>query len=192
MGKAIRILAVLAGILLIVALAMQGTAWADKLGIKAPAGAIDPSVAGLSAIGAPQAVAPAEARPLGTVITVPTGVDIVPGALAIVGNCATAFTATGPAGVSFTATVVDPTQLPATLPGTLLSCGVRIDAKPVNPTVGAEIQLCFPVPPTKTALAFDHDLEQWTKTTLDVANGQSCVKIAVDNPNPSYAALFEQ
>ncbi len=192
MGKAIRILAVLAGILLIVALAMQGTAWADKLGIKAPAGAIDASVAGLPAVGGPQQVAPAEARPLGTVITVPTVVDIVPGSLAIVGNCATAFTVSAPEGVSFTATVVDAAELPATLPGTLLSCGIRVDALPVSPTLGSEMQLCFPVPPTKTALAYDHDLEQWVKTTQDVANGQSCVAIAVDNPNPTYAALFEQ
>ncbi len=192
MGKVMRVLIVIAGLAIIVVLGMQGVAWAEKLGIGGPAPAAGASVQGLPVIGAPQAVEPAAARPMGTVITVPTVVDIVPGSLVIVGNCATAFTVSIPEGITFTATVVDPTELPANLPGALLSCGIRVDAKPVSTTLGAEIELCFPIPPTKTALAYDHDVEQWVKTAEAVSNGQSCVKLAVDNPNPTFAALFQQ
>ncbi len=192
MGKTIRILAVIAGILLIVALAMQGTAWADRLGLKPSTGAQEAAILGAPPADAPQQVQPAEARPQGTVITVPVVVEIVPGSMVIVGNCATAFTVTAPLGVTFTASVVDQPALPPNLPGNLLSCGIRVDAKPVSATLGTEIQLCFPIPPTKTALAYGHDTQQWVQTTEPVSSGQSCVKLPVDGPNPSFAALFQQ
>jgi hypothetical protein len=182
MGKIIRVLIVIAGLVIVGVLGMQGVAWAARLGIGGPAPAAGAPVLGL----------PAAARPQGTVITVPTVVEITPGALVIIGNCATAFTASVPAGVGYTATVVDQTELPLEFPGNLLSCGVRIDATPISPFLDTEIQVCFPIPPTKTASAYQHDITQWVKTTQEVSNGQSCVTIPVLDPNPTFTALFQQ
>ncbi len=192
MGKVLRIVLVLVGLAGLTVIGIQGAAWADRLGIGGPAIAAGASVQGMPAAALSQPVLPAAARPQGTVITVPTVVDIVPGSLVIVGNCATAFTTSAPAGVTFTATVVDSTALPGPFPGTLLSCGVRIDAKPVITALLAEIEVCFPIPPTKTALAQHHDQTQWLKTTEEIKNGQSCVTLPVNDPNPTFTALFEQ
>jgi hypothetical protein len=192
MGKAIRIVLVLLGLAAIVLIGVQGAAWAHKLGIGGPAIAAGASVQGMPAAELSQPVLPAAARPQGTVITAPTVVAITPGSLVIVGNCATAFTASAPAGVTFTATVVDSTALPGPFPGTLLSCGIRIDAKPVTIALLTEIEVCFPIPPTKTALAQHHDQTQWLKTTEEIKNGQSCVTLPVNDPNPTFTALFGQ
>jgi hypothetical protein len=192
MSKLLRIVLVFIGLAGLTVIGVQGAAWADKLGIGGPGPAAVAAVQGLPAAIGAQQVLPAAARPQGTVITVPPVVDIKPGQLAIVGNCATAFTASAPAGVTFTATVVDSTALPGPVPGTLLSCGLRIDARPASAALGAEIQVCFPIPPTKTAVASHHDLTQWVKTTQAVTNGQSCVAVPVSDPNPAFTALFEQ
>lgn len=202
MGKGIRIVLVLVGLAVIGVLGMQGVAWAQRLGIGGLAPAVGASVQGLPAASLPQQALPtanvpapgplAESRPQGTVITVPTVVDIIPGQMAIVGNCGTAFTTSAPAGVTYTATVVDSTTLPGPLPGTLLSCGVRIDAKPAITALLTEMEVCFPIPPTKTALAQHHNQTQWLKTTEEIKNGQSCVTLPVDDPNPTFTALFEQ
>jgi hypothetical protein len=192
MSKLLRIVLVLIGLAGLTVIGVQGAAWADKLGIGGPGPAAGAAVAGLPAANLPQQILPAPARPQGTVITVPPVVNITPGQLAIVGNCATAFTASAPAGVTFTATVVDATALPGPIPGTLLSCGVRIDAKPVLTALLAEIEVCFPIPPTKTAFAQHHDQTQWLKTTEEIKNGQSCVTLPVNDPNPTFTALFGQ
>ncbi len=202
MSKGIRVLAVLAAFAIIAVLGIQGPTWAARLGIGGPAANVGQSVQALPttslpsqdpvAASAPQAVAPAESRPQGTVPLPPPTVQLVAGQKLTVGNCATAFLTSAPAGVVYTATVVDQTLLPANFPGSLLSCGIRIDAQPVSATLGAAIQVCFPVPPTKTALAYHHDVQQWVQTGEPVQNAESCISVPVNDPNPTFTALFEQ
>lgn len=202
MGKALRVLAVVAGMGIIAAIGIQGPTWASRLGLGGLAAPEGASVAGLPAAsapvqGQPQVEAPvqgqpAAARPQGTVPLPPPTVTISAGQKVIVGNCATAFMTSAPAGVIYTATVVDQTLLPGSFPGNLVSCGIRIDAIPVSAALGAEIQVCFPIPPAQTALAYHHAGEQWVQSTEAVQNGESCVTIPVDDPNPAYSALFEQ
>ncbi len=202
MSKAIRFLVVLAGFAIIAVIGIQGPAWASRLGIGGPAASVGTSAQTLTivaapaqdqlAVGAPDLGLPEAPRPQGTVPLPPPTVTITPGSKAIVGSCATAFMTSAPEGVVYTATVVDQTLLPGPFPGTLAGCGIRIDAQPISATLGAEIQVCFPIPPTKTALAYHHDLQQWVKTAAQVQNGESCVMVPVGDPNPAFSALFEQ
>ncbi len=203
MSKAVRFLAVLAGFAIIAVIGFQGPAWASRLGIGGPVAPADtssgqavptsgPVPQSLAAAGAPDLGLPEAPRPQGTVPLPPPTVTITPGSKAIVGNCATAFMTSAPAGVVYTATLIDQTLLPGPFPGTLASCGIRIDAQPVSATLGAEIQVCFPIPPTATALAYHHDQQQWVQTTAAVQNGESCVTVPVGDPNPTFSALFEQ
>lgn len=181
MGKFIRVILVVVALVVMVAIGMRGTAWADRL----TPGSVEP--AGLHLQNQPAA-----SRPQGTVITGPTVVAVTPGQRVAVGSCATVFTATAPAGVTFTATVVDATTLPGAFPGALVGCGIRIDAMPVSGTLGAEVEVCFPVGPTITAFGHHYDGTNWLKTAEALASGQSCVKVPLNDPNPSFAALFQQ
>lgn len=202
MSKGIRVLAVLAAFVVIAMLGIQGPTWAARLGVGGPAANVGQSVQALptaslpsqdpAAASAPQALLPAESRPQGTVPLPPPTIELVPGQKLTVGNCATAFLTSAPAGVVYTATVVDQTLLPGSFPGTLLSCGIRIDAQPASATLGAEIQVCFPVPPTKTALAYHHDVQQWVQTALPTQDAESCITVPVNDPNPTFSALFGQ
>ncbi len=177
MGKVVRILIALVCIAVVAALGMQGTAWADRLALGGQAAA--------------QQGLPAGARPQGTVPTTPM-VTIATGQRAAVGGCATVFMSSAPQGAVYTATVVDKGALPTGHPGNLLSCGVRIDASPASATLGAEVEVCFAIPPGKNALAHHHDGKNWVASSAAASGGQSCVKHPATNPNPSYSALFEQ
>ncbi len=130
-------------------------------------------------------------------------VSINPGPLSIpvtgggqeitLGSCATVKIVTPPvppAGVTYTVFVVPVEVLPKALPGNLISCAVKIVATPASATLGANVEVCFPVPPTQAGFA--HEWQgPWQKTDiLPTNNGQSCVIVPADAVNASYAGLF--
>jgi len=88
-------------------------------------------------------------------------------------------------------TAVNQAQLPTPLVGNLVSCGIKISAK-FSGNLGAEAQVCFPIPPGKVGFAYYWDGTQWVKTTLPVQDNQSCVTIPATAPNPVLTALFDQ
>ena len=185
MNKLIRIAAVSAFLLAILALGMKGTAWATKLGGVNQAPVANGSNPGL----------PLEARPQGTVITNPPIVPIIPvtdgGQGITVGSCATVLIPSPVANVRYLGTTVNQSQLPTPLVGNLVSCGIQISAK-FSGNLGAETQVCFPIPPGKTGFAYYWDGTQWVKTTSPAQNNQSCVTVPVSAPNPVFTALFDQ
>jgi hypothetical protein len=214
MNKIIRIVVVLAFLIAIVALGMKGTAWAGKLG----AGNQSPAASGYdqgSHVGS---------RQVGTVATTNLIIPITGGQETTVGSCATVLINSAPADVSYISLVFvyppdqngfltywDGTQwvraksvLPFTdlaevHPGTMMSCGIKIDATPID-NLGAEVQVCFPIPPNQTGYAYYWDstlvvtatLEGWVKTTLEAKDNQSCVNIPASAGNPAFAALFDK
>jgi hypothetical protein len=121
------------------------------------------------------------------------GIPVTGGGQVItIGSCATARIVTPPdppAGVTYTAVVVSADDLPKALPGKLISCAVKIVATPASATLGANVQVCFPVPPTQAGFAYDW-LGPWQKTDTLPTNGQSCVIVPASAVNASYTGLF--
>ncbi len=181
MNKIIRILVVVAFMLAVVVLGMKNTVWADRLAGSNPSAA---------AVGSNQA-SPLGSRPQGTVETGDQNVPVVPGQTVTVGSCASILIKSAPAGVAYTASVVDETQLSKEFPGNLVSCGVQIKASP-GTNLGAEAQVCFPIPPDKAGFAYYWDGTKWVKTTLEVKDNQSCVMVPSTAGNPAFAALFDK
>jgi hypothetical protein len=210
MNKIIRIVVVVAFLIAIVALGMKGTAWASKLG----AGNQSPAASG-------QQPRP---RLAGTGGESPLIIPVTGGEVATIGSCATVLINSAPADVSYISLVFvyppdqtgyltywDGTQwvraksvLPFTdlanvLPGMMMSCGIKAEATPIN-NLGAEVQVCFPIPPDQTGFAYYWDstlvvtatLEGWVKTTLEAKDNLSCVNIPASAGNPAFAALFDR
>lgn len=182
MGAKMRIVLSLVIFGVIVVAGIGAPAWADRL---------DLGVAGPAAGG--EQVGPSTGRPKGTVQTTGGVIPITGGTQITVGSCATVTILTPQVGVPYLASVVPADGLPTGLPGTLLSCGIKIEAKgKPSAVLGAAAQVCFPIPPTQDGFAYYWDGAQWVKTTLETAAGQSCVEIPASAPNPAYAGLFEQ
>jgi hypothetical protein len=181
MNRMIRILLVLAALAGMAALGLSGTAWADKL---RPGGLVPSAGNAIAEVLAPP-------RQTGTSTTGPLTIPVTGGQASTLGSCATVTSTSAPAGVVYTASVVPESTLPKTLPGTLLSCGVKVEAKP-NADLGAPIAVCFPLGPDNTGVAYYWDGTQWVKTTTTNQNGQSCVDMPASTANPAYAALFDK
>ncbi|MFH1184035.1 MAG: hypothetical protein V1755_03225 [Chloroflexota bacterium] len=179
MNTRIRFLLALALFAAIVIAAIGAPAWADRLNIGAQA----PSAGGL------QANMPVGSRPQGTVVTTGPVIPVTGGQAVTVASCATVQVKTPPDGVEYTASVVSAESLPVVLPGNLISCAIKVEAKP-GASLGAEVLVCFPVPPTGAGFAYQHDGEQWVKTTLEVKDGQACVTVPATAANPGFAAFF--
>jgi len=189
MKKLIRIAAVLAFLLAIVALGMQGTAWASKLGDNNPAPAASVPNQGL----------PVAARPAGTVNTGNTNVPLIVGQNVAVGSCAIVLLQTAAPNVQYTASAVDQSAFSVAFPGNgfpsgLGSCLIKIEGLPVpsDKSLDATMQVCFPIPPTKNGFAYYWDGTKWVKTTLAAKNLQSCIDVPSTVPDPLYLAMFNQ
>jgi len=178
MNKTIRIFLAFAVFAAIVAIGLNGTAWASKLNVGVQAPAASAADQGL----------PAGARPAGTVPVIHPLIPITGGQLITVGSCATAFVTTAPAGIVYTVSVVPADALPQVLPGKLISCAIKIEAQP-GPDMGAVIQVCFPIPPTTSGITYYYG-PQWFKTTMPVSDGQSCVMVPAVTGSPAYSGLF--
>ncbi|MCJ7585647.1 MAG: hypothetical protein MUO30_12880, partial [Anaerolineales bacterium] len=171
MNKIIRIVVVVAFLIAIVALGMKGTAWAGKLITVNQS----PAASGYDR------VSNVGSRPQGSVTTPNLIIPVTGGELATIGSCATVLINSAPADVSYISLVFvyppdqdgfltywDGTQwvkaksvLPFTdlanvLPGTMMSCGIKAEATPIN-NLGAEVQVCFPIPPDQTGFAYYWD-----------------------------------
>jgi hypothetical protein len=179
MSRMIRIVVVLVFLAGVVALGMQGNAWANRLSTTAPA---------RSASG-PQA-APA-ARPLGSVVTT-TGLIPLTGGPVTVGNCATVWVKVPPSGVSYLASVVPESELPLELPGKLVSCAIKVEAV-TNADLGSETLVCWPLLPEQSGFAYYFDGSDWLKTASQTSENQVCANVVPGNaPNPAYAAVFNK
>ena len=189
MNKFIRIAAVLAFLLAIVALGMQGTAWASKLGDNNPAPAANVPDQGLSVV----------SRPAGTVTTGNTNVPLIVGQNVAVGSCAMVLLNSGATNVQYTASAVDESAFSLAFPGNgfpsrLESCLITITGTPVpsDKKLDATLQVCFPIAPTENGFAYYWDGTQWVKTTLAAKNLQSCIDIPTTVPDPLYTAMFNK
>jgi len=176
-------------------------AWVGKLnlGSLAPA-AVNPQVgsvaasagqAGQAAVGGLEAGLSVAGRPQGTVVTTGPVVPLTGGTIVTVGSCATVLIISPPTGVEYSASVVVAGDLAKELPGQLLGCGIKVDAKP-GATLGAQAQVCFPIPPSQAGFAYYWDGVHWVKTTLEPKDAQSCVNIPETAANPAYAGLFDK
>jgi len=182
MNIKIRLLLALALFAAIVFAGIGAPAWADKLNIGAQA----PAASGL------QADLPVGIRPQGSVVTTGEVVTLTSDQVTTVGSCATVLVKTAAADIIYTAYVVPEEVLPKDLPADLISCAIKIEAKP-GTTLGAEVQVCFPIPPSKAGFAYDSPLiTQWVKTTLEAEGGQSCVTIPATTASPAFAGLFDK
>jgi len=180
MSKIIRVVAVLALLGAVVVLGMQGTAWASKL-VSA-----DPRSASGGAGQGPELAS----RPQGTVVTTPLSVPLTSGQAAIVGSCATVLVRSAPSGVSYTASVVPQADLPATLPGNLVSCAIKVQAV-TSATLGAETLVCWPLLPTQAGFAYYYDGSKWVKTASQTSSNQVCANVVPSTaPNPAFVAVF--
>ena len=179
--KVLRFVFVLAFLVGFVAIGMNGTAWASKVGSSYQSPVANGNSQGL----------PVPARPQGTVNTTGPVVPLTDGQTITVGSSATVLVESGLAGVSYTGSVVADTDLPTGFKGNLLSSGIKIDASQ-GTTLGAPVTVSFPIPPGKTGFAYYWDGSQWVKTTLEVQDGQSSVVIPAGAPNPTFAALFDK
>jgi hypothetical protein len=189
MNKLIRIAAVLVFLIVIVALGMQGTAWASKLGVNNPAPAANVPNQGL----------PLVSRPAGTVTTGNTNVPLIVGQNVAVGSCAMVLLETAAPNVQYTASAVDEGAFSVAYPGNgfpsgLGSCLIKIDGLPVpsDKKLDATMQVCFPIPPTKNGLAYYWDGTKWVKTVLAPKDLQSCIDVPTSAPDPLYIAMFNQ
>ena len=181
MSRMIRIVVVLVFLAGVVALGMQGNAWADRLSTSVPA---------LSASG-PQADPPAAFRPAGTVNTI-TGLIPITGGPVTVGNCATVWVKFPPAGVSYFASVVPESELPLELPGKLVTCAIKIEAV-TNADLGSETLVCWPLLPAQSGFAYYYDGSDWQKTVSQTSEDQVCANVVPGTaPNPAYSAVFDK
>jgi hypothetical protein len=183
MNKVFRILVVLAFLLVILALGMKNTVWADKLG------AVNQSPA---ANGFDQNL-PAGSRPQGTVITGNPNVPLTPGQNATVGSCSTVLLKNGSADFKYTASATNKNEFNKSYPGNLTSCLIKVMVVPANnKTQGADLQVCFPLAPAQTGVVYYWDGTQWVKTTLAVKGNQACIDVPSSAPNPLYTAMFDK
>jgi len=181
MSRMIRIVVVLVFLAGVVALGMQGNAWADRLSTSAPA---------RSASG-PQADPPAAGRPAGTVVT-NTGLIPLTGGPVTVGNCATVWVKFPPAGVSYMASVVPESELPLELPGKLVTCAIKVEAV-TSTDLGSETLVCWPLLPAESGFAYYFDGSDWLKTASQTSDSQVCANVVPGTaPNPAYAAVFNK
>ena len=178
-NKMLRVLFVLFFLAGLIALDMHGAAWAAKL--KAGSPLLDKIASDVGLAG----------RPPGTTLTTDTIIPVTGGQTVTVGSCATVTIGSGPNGVSYTASVVQGNDLAQALPGSLKSCGIKIDATP-SKALGAQVQVCFAVLPADTVFGYYWNGTQWVKDTLEVSNGQSCLQIPADSSNQTFAALFDK
>ena len=182
MNKSIRILLAFVVFAAIVAIGINGSAWADKLNIASQA----PAASGPSREGS------AQPRQDGTVPATNYVIPVTGGSgPLVVGSCATVSIDSEPPNVAYTASVVPANTLAQVLPGKVVSCGIKIEAKPSS-NLGAEAQVCFPIPPSQADFAYYYDGTQWVKTTLGAQEGQSCVNVPKTAGNPAFAALFDK
>ena len=181
MNTRIRLLLALALFAAMVVAGIGAPSWADKLGL----GAAAPAASGQ------KSSPPAGGRPQGTAETTSPVVQLVSDQLATVGSCATVLVKSAPADVQYTASVVSGDSLAATLPGTLLSCGIKVEATP-GATLGAVTEVCFPIPLDQAGFAYYWNGTTWVKTTLDPKDSQSCVDVPASAGNPAFAGLFDK
>jgi len=183
MNKIIRIMLVLAFLIVLVALGMRGTAWASKLGSENQSPAANRLDQGLSAA----------ARPKGTVHTGNPNVTLTVGQTVTVGSCATVELKSAPPDIKYTASTESKNNLSKYYPGNLISCLIKIHAIPAdNKSLGAELQVCFPILPPETGFTYYWDGTQWVKTTPVVKEGYSCINVPTSAPNPLYTAMFDK
>ena len=182
MSRIIRVVVVLVFLAGVVALGMQGNAWADRLNANAPA---------RSASG-PQADLPAALpRPVGSVVTT-TGLIPLTGGPVTVGNCATVWVKAPPAGVSYMASVVPESELPLELPGKLVTCAIKVEAV-TNTDLGSETLVCWPLLPAQSGFAYYYDGSDWLKTASQTSEDQVCANVVPGTaPNPAYTAVFDK
>jgi hypothetical protein len=181
MSRIIRVVVVLVFLAGVVALGMQGNAWADRLNPSAPA---------RSASG-PQAAPPVAVRPAGTVNII-TGLIPITGGPVTVGNCATVWVKAPPAGVSYNASVVPESELPLELPGKLVTCAIKVEAV-TSTDLGSETLVCWPLLPAQSGFAYYYDGSTWVKTTSQTSDNQVCANVVPGTaPNPAYSAVFDK
>jgi len=183
MNKTIRVVLALAFLVAIVAVGMNGTAWADKLG----AGNQAPAAAGNPAVGA--LVQP----PAGTVETTggggrapskegtgPAGPQPI-----VIGSIATVLGLEGGGDVTVELFEGDlPGDLPGYVEGTALVLTCDGDT-----FCGAEV--CYKVGPDSTASAHYWDGAQWVEATTEVTDGLACMTIPAGIGQPVYTALSQ-
>ena len=107
------------------------------------------------------------------------------------GSCTTVLIETAAEGVTYTATIVSSEALPLKWPGGLMSCVVRIDAKPAI-SMGTDVRICFPIPPTKAGFAYYNDGSVYIKTALEPADGMSCVIVPAAADDIVFSAMFDK
>jgi len=184
MNKVIRIVVVLAFLIAIVALGTRGTAWAGKL----DSGNQSPAASGYdqgSYVGA---------RPNGTVVT-GGEVVLIEDVWVTVGSCADVLLESAPQDIIYTAWAEESNNFSSQYyPGNLKSCLIEIEADPDYQPGGAEVTVCFPIPPNEKGYAYYWDRigGVWVKTTLVAKDNQSCVNIPANAWNPAFAAMFDK
>lgn len=182
MNKIMRIVVVLTFLLVIIALGMQGTAWANNLGNSNPAQAANGFDQGFAA----------RKRPGGTVTTGNPNVPLTVGQRVTVASCATVLLKNGSADLQYTASATNRNDFSKDYPGNLVSCVIMVRAVPANnKTTGGDLQVCFPIVPTQTGFAYYWDGTKWVKTILAVSNGHSCIDVPNTAPNPVFVAMFD-
>ncbi len=180
MSRLIRIVLVFACMAVIVAVGLNGAAWADKV-------QGDGQVAG--AVGE---AAVAKQRPAGTVPTTPQCIRTVLAGRFTVGSVAEWILENVAQGMLYEACVVKPYELPARLPGVPLTYPLQLIVHG-DPHMTVEHTVCFPVPPGRIAEAYywDGETETWVKAAEEPKDGKACVKVPADAQAPSYVGLVE-
>ncbi len=203
MSKYLQILIVVAFFVILLVISISASAWTNRLtaGKALPTSSVvgssqqtGNSFAALQLLPSSNTsslIQPTTSRPQGTVITTNPVVTLSPGVTVTVGSCATVLVQSASAGKIYTAAVIPETNLGQVFPGQLLSCGIEIEASQGS-TVGTQIQICFPIPPSSTGSTYYWNGTSWVKTLLAPNAGQSCVVVPTTAPNPLFVALFSQ
>lgn len=180
MNKGIRILIVFAGMAILVAVGLNGPAWADKLKASAQSPAANVPDQGLQA----------ESRPQGTVITTPDCVEtLTPGNFTI-GSIAEWELDGVSGGNLYTACTVKDSELPAGLPAVLLTSPIQL-AVSSGTSLGVPQKICFPLPPGKNGSAYFWDGTAWVKTE-EAKDGKACVTPSAETHAPTFVVLFQE
>lgn len=183
MNKFSRVLIALALLTVILALGMQGTAWANTLSVVNQAPAVNIQGQGVLAGN----------RAQGTVHTGNPNVTLTAGVTSVVGSCSTVLLNETIPNATYVASRVESNEFTKSYPGKLISCLLKIRLVPANnKTLGADFMVCFPITPSTVATADYWNGTQWIASTLPSSNGLLCVIVPATAPNPLYAAMFSK
>jgi hypothetical protein len=177
--KRLRFVLVLAFLIGIVALGSTGVSWAAKLIVDNQG----------PAVSSPNNALPAGSRPLGTVKTTPVCVHTNKPGKFVIGSKATLILDTIDPGKFVSACVAGEEDLPAKIPGNLLTSPIKL-LDSFGSTLQVKHKVCFPVPPGKKGIAYYWTGNGWAKTE-NANNDQACATVPGTAPNPTYVALGE-